>query len=88
MRITLFTKRYIVRRYSMRLSKFILYFFVIIFLGSCTSGNIKKTSSAADNTAYDFTLPDQNGKLIKLGDVLKEYRGAVIAFYPKDDTKK
>jgi peroxiredoxin len=38
-------------------------------------------------TAYDFTLPDQNGKLLKLSDVMKEYRGAVLAFYPKDDTK-
>jgi hypothetical protein len=72
----------------MRISKFILYIFLITFLGSCSSGNIKKTSPVADNTAYDFTLPDQNGKLIKLGDVLKKYRGAVIAFYPKDDTKK
>ncbi len=45
------------------------------------------TPSAPTNTADDFTLSDQDGKMWKLSDVLKDYRGVVLAFYPKDDTK-
>ena len=36
--------------------------------------------------APDFTLPDQNGSLVNLSAILETHRGAVIAFYPKDDT--
>lgn len=39
-----------------------------------------------DQTAYDFTLFDQEGKSWKLSEVLKDYRGVILAFYPKDDT--
>jgi hypothetical protein len=67
--------------------KLLFILFMVLLLGSCASGDVKKTSSVPDTAAYDFTLPDQNGKLFKLSDVLKHYRGAVLAFYPKDDTK-
>ncbi|MCK7472190.1 MAG: redoxin domain-containing protein [Desulfomicrobium escambiense] len=40
----------------------------------------------AGQAAIDFTLPDQDGKLWKLSDVLKDYNAVVLAFYPKDDT--
>ena len=72
----------------MRILKRIAVIFMITFFGACTSGDIKNISAAVDTKAYDFTLSDQNGKSIKLSSVLKKYRGAVIAFYPKDDTKK
>lgn len=72
----------------MRISKIIFIIFTGIILGSCSLVDVKKTSSVPGDTVYDFTLPDQNGKLIKLSNVLRDYRGAVIAFYPKDDTKK
>ncbi len=37
--------------------------------------------------APDFTLPDQNGNPVTLSKVLDDHRGAVVVFYPKDDTK-
>jgi peroxiredoxin Q/BCP len=49
--------------------------------------DVQKTSVDPGSKAPDFTLPDQNGKEVKLGDVLKDYRGVVLAFYPKDDSK-
>lgn len=73
---------------NMRRLKLFSFILMAIVLGACSSGNVKKTSSVPENTAYDFELPDQNGKVIKLSSILKKYRGAVIAFYPKDDTKK
>jgi len=42
--------------------------------------------SSAGAIAPDFTLPDQDGKLWTLGEVLKNHHGVVLAFYPKDDT--
>lgn len=36
--------------------------------------------------APDFTLADQQGNLVSLSDVLRDHRGAVVAFYPKDFT--
>jgi peroxiredoxin Q/BCP len=38
----------------------------------------------AGNKAPDFTLPDENGTLRKLGDFAGKY--LVLYFYPKDDT--
>lgn len=60
---------------------------LVAALSACASMGVQKASNVRDSTAHDFTLPDQNGKLVKLSDVLKEYRGAVIAFYPKDFSK-
>jgi len=70
----------------MRITKLILIVVMFSVLWACASADVKKTYVPGD-TAYDFTLPDQNGKLIKLSDVMKDYRGVVLAFYPKDDTK-
>jgi peroxiredoxin len=60
-----------------------------MFFVLCTSAfaDVKDTPSAPTNTADDFTLSDQDGKTWKLSDVLKDYRGVVLAFYPKDNTK-
>ena len=71
----------------MRPIKLIL--FVLMFSVLCTSAfaDVKDASSAPANTADDFTLSDQDGKMWKLSDALKEYRGVVLAFYPKDNTK-
>jgi len=62
-----------------------LFFFV---LSACAVADVKNTSSASAQTAYDFELPDQDGKLWKLSNVLKGHRAVVLAFYPKDDTKE
>lgn len=70
----------------MRITQIILAVFMFAGLLACASVDVKKTYVPGD-TAYDFTLPNQNGKLVKLSDVLKDYRGVVLAFYPKDDTK-
>jgi peroxiredoxin len=61
---------------------------MIFLLCASASADVKNTSSIPGQTAYDFTLSDQDGKLWKLSDVLKDYRGVVLAFYPKDDTKE
>ena len=71
----------------MRNTKIILIVVILSVLSACASMDVQKTSNAQNSVAHDFTLPDQNGKLVKLSDVLKDYRGAVIAFYPKDDSK-
>lgn len=60
----------------------VLCFFI---LGCATSGGPK--TNPAHESARDFTLPDQNGEMVTLGKVLETHRGAVIAFYPKDDSK-
>ena len=57
-------------------------------LWACAAADVKDSSYTPGQIAYDFTLPDQDGKLWKLSDVLKDYRGVVLAFYPKDDTKE
>ncbi len=60
---------------------------LILFMTSCSSQNVRMDSGKAVETAYDFTLPDQNGNPATLSNILKGNRGAVIAFYPKDDSK-
>lgn len=67
--------------------KFVVLVLMFSVLLACSSLDVKKTSDAPNRTGYDFTLPDQNGKMVKLSEVMKDYRGAVIAFYPKDDSK-
>jgi peroxiredoxin len=47
---------------------------------------VKQSPSSTGAIATDFTLPDQDGKLWTLGEVLKNHHGVVLAFYPKDDT--
>jgi cytochrome oxidase Cu insertion factor (SCO1/SenC/PrrC family) len=72
----------------MRQIKLIFISLFIFVLSACTGADVKNISSASARTAYDFELPDQDGKLWKLSDVLKGHRAVVLAFYPKDDTKE
>lgn len=72
----------------MRQTKLIFIALALLSLCACAQTEIKNTSSAPGQTAYDFTLPDQNGKLWKLSDAVKDHRAVVLAFYPKDDTKE
>ncbi len=53
----------------------------------CSSSGTVKNIGTAENRVYDFTLPDQNGEPVTLSNVLQDYRGAVVAFYPKDDSR-
>lgn len=61
--------------------------FMVLMMSACTSTDVQKTSVAAGSKAPDFVLPDQNGKDVKLSEVLANDRGALLAFYPKDDSK-
>ena len=61
---------------------------LILALAACAGADIKNTPSATGRSAPDFALPDQDGKLWKISDVLKEHRAVVLAFYPKDDTRE
>lgn len=70
----------------MRQAKFVLIAFVLLALCGCAGADVKNTPSSPAQTASDFTLPDQDGKLWTLGDTLKDYQAVVLAFYPKDDT--
>ncbi|MFO7569848.1 MAG: hypothetical protein R6W75_08615 [Smithellaceae bacterium] len=54
---------------------------------ACAGAEVKTAPAQTDQTAIDFTLPDQDGKLWTLSETLKEYNAVVLAFYPKDDTK-
>jgi cytochrome oxidase Cu insertion factor (SCO1/SenC/PrrC family) len=69
------------------LMKLILMLVMTAALSACASINGQKMPHAQNAAVPDFTLPDQNGNLVKLSDVLKDYRGAVLAFYPKDDSR-
>jgi hypothetical protein len=71
----------------MRQKKLVFICLMIFALCACASADVKITASEPANTAYDFTLSDQDGKMWKLSDVVKDYRAVVLAFYPKDDTK-
>lgn len=71
----------------MRMTKVISAVFMLLFVLACASVDVKQTPLVSDTAAPDFTLSDQDGKKITLSDVLKDYRGVVLAFYPKDDTK-
>jgi len=62
---------------------------VLLFILALSAGakaDVQAPSAPPVEAAPDFTLPDQDGKMWKLSDALKEYRAVVLAFYPKDDT--
>lgn len=61
--------------------------FLLAMLSGCASVDVQKTSVDPGSKAPEFALPDQNGKEVRLSEVLKDYRGAVLAFYPKDFSK-
>ncbi|WP_050782976.1 thioredoxin domain-containing protein [Desulfatibacillum aliphaticivorans] len=60
---------------------------LLAVLGGCSAHKHAKGSQAVGDIAGDFTLPDQNGAAVTLSQVLETHNGAVIAFYPKDDSK-
>lgn len=70
----------------MRITKIVMIVLLLAALSSSAAADVGQTSSAAGNAAPDFTLPDQDGKPWTLGEVLKNHRAVVLAFYPKDDT--
>lgn len=61
--------------------------FALLFMASCASHNVRLEQGNPGESAYDFTLPDQDGDMVTLSGLLKDSRGAVIAFYPKDESK-
>lgn len=70
----------------MRITKIILVVFMLAALSIGSAADVGQTSSTTVGAAPDFTLPDQDGKSWTLNEVLKNHRGVVLAFYPKDDT--
>lgn len=71
----------------MKIIKPVLMLTVLLFLTSCSSGSVKDGENITASKAPDFTLPDQDGKSTTLKDLLRNNRGAVLAFYPKDDSR-
>jgi len=71
----------------MKIPKQTFLLLILFAVGACSSTTPTSDSSIIGQTANDFSLPDQDGKIWKLSEVLKTHRGAVLAFYPKDDTK-
>jgi len=65
----------------------ILLLMMLAFLPSCSSHNVRIEPGQQGEAAYDFNLPHQYGNMVNLSGLLKGSRGAVIAFYPKDDSK-
>lgn len=72
---------------KMRALKMTYIFILAVTLGSCSSQSIKDEHVSTGGKVHDFSLPDQNGTIITLADILKNHKGAVIAFYPKDESK-
>ena len=72
----------------MPIRKLTLFFILFLFLAACASPDGNKQPHNVNDLAHDFTLPDQDGNLVRLSDTLEDYQGAVIAFYPKDDSSK
>ncbi len=70
----------------MRITKIITIVLLLAALSIAAAADVGQTPSAAGSAAPDFTLPDQDGKSWMLGEVLKNHRAVVLAFYPKDDT--
>ncbi len=61
---------------------------LVIFLSAgCAGHQAESMPPTAIDRAPAFTLPDQNGEMVSLSTVLNRHRGALIAFYPKDDSK-
>ncbi len=70
----------------MKAKKLVLFFIILDFLSACSSAGVKKTPHQVGDRATDFTLPDQDGNMVTLSEVLEDHRGVILAFYPKDDT--
>ena len=68
----------------MRMDKILVLLAVMLFAAASL---VYGAASMSYEIAPDFTLPDQNGNPVTLSKVLKDHRGALVVFYPKDDTK-
>lgn len=71
----------------MRIIKPILLLTALLSLASCSSGAEKTGGNDTVNNAPDFTLPDQDERSTTLKSLLENKKGAVLAFYPKDDSR-
>ena len=60
---------------------------LFLFTAACASTGGQPAANAPEASGYDFTLPDQDGRIVRLSDVLDAHSGVVIAFYPKDDSR-
>lgn len=67
--------------------KIAMYICILALVSACASNSANRLSMNADTPAHDFTLPDQDGNMVSLSSVLQEYKGVIIAFYPKDDSR-
>lgn len=61
--------------------------FTILLLSACATPGSKDFSMSTGVIAPDFSLPDHRGEMITLSRILSGHRWAVIAFYPKDDSR-
>jgi len=71
----------------MKYAKITILSLLVAMMISCSSQSVKTETAAASDKAPGFTLPDQKGTMTSLEDILKNQKGAVLAFYPKDDSK-
>ena len=71
----------------MHMKKLSLLAVILLCLCACATSNVNHRPHQTGDKAGDFTLPDQNGEMVRLGSVLSTHRGAVLAFYPKDDSR-
>ncbi len=60
---------------------------VFVMFNACAPSGNRAALLTEGAIAPDFTLPDHDGRMIALSEVLAVSRGAVIAFYPKDDSR-
>ena len=59
----------------------------VLVAAACASTGDRQPANGPEARAHDFMLPDQDGRMVRLSDVLDVHSGAVIAFYPKDDSR-
>lgn len=60
---------------------------LLLLTAGCASTGGQPAANAPEARAHDFALPDQDGRMVSLIDVLDAHDGVVIAFYPKDDSR-
>jgi hypothetical protein len=59
----------------------------LVFISACATQTANRQAGESGAPAPEFTLADQDGTPVSLSGVLREYRGVVLAFYPKDDSR-
>jgi len=60
-----------VKHFKRKSLKYFSGFFTFTLLLACASAEVKQSPSSTGAIAPDFTLPDQDGKIWTLGEVLK-----------------